>query len=112
MTVSVLGRLSERTNHGHVYTRCECKLFAWRHPQSGGQHHSAKETIGCLFLSRELRHNMCICRQLFDRRNRDHSVAGGPAHISGGERNFRPGCFRKGRPFGIYAIGRMRIVIY
>ena len=73
---------------------------------------AAKETIGCLFLSRELRHNMCICRQLFDRRNRDHSVAGGPAHISGGERNFRPGCFRKGRPCGIYAIGRMRIVIY
>ena len=63
MAVSVSGRLSERTDHGHAYTHCECKPFAWIHPQSRGQHHFAKETVGCLFLSKEQRHNTCICRE-------------------------------------------------
>ena len=63
MTVSVLGRLSERTDHGHAYTRCEWKPFAWLHPQSRGQHHSAKETVGYLFPSKEQRHNTRICRE-------------------------------------------------
>lgn len=52
MTVSVSGRLSERTDHGHAYTHCEWKPFSWPHPQSRGQHHSAKKQSDAFFLPR------------------------------------------------------------